>query len=375
MQLKEKKPTRRILFVDRDGVIVEEDQVDSYEKIRFIPHVMEALRTIRRSGDWELVLVSNQDGVGTPSFPMEDFQRVHDRIMETLRGEDVAFDEEWIDFSLPEDNCPGRKPGTAMLSGYLDGSWDIAHSFMIGDRQSDMDLARALGCQGIWFHSGKCGGDRVALETDSWLEVARFLCPDATLCHRTASLERRTKETDIRLRVNIDGSGQGCIETGIGFFDHMLEQIVRHARFDVEAAVKGDLEVDEHHSVEDLALCLGKCVLTALGDKRGISRYGYEVLTMDEVHACVALDFSGRPDFVWEVDFSRQYIGVFPTEMITHFFKSFSNEARCNLYMSVGPGNCHHQAEALFKAFARALRSAVRRLPGSDELPSTKGVL
>ena len=371
----EYKATKRVLFIDRDGVIVEEMQVDSYEKIHFIPHVMEALRTIRRETDFELVLVSNQDGVGTPSFPMDDFQSVHDRILEVLAGEDVAFDDQRIDFSLPEDKCPGRKPGIAMLTDYMNGEWDLAHSFMIGDRESDMQLARNLGCKGIWFHDEKLGGESVVLESSSWLEIAAFLTCGGIKEHRCGRVERRTKETAISLSVDLDGTGRGCISTGIGFFDHMLEQLVRHGRLDVEATVKGDLEVDEHHSVEDTALALGKCVLSALGDKRGISRYGYELLTMDEVHATVALDFSGRPDFVWDVEISRDYVGTFPTELVSHFFKSFSNEARCNLYVSVSQGNAHHQVEAIFKAFARALRMAVRRIPGSNELASTKGVL
>lgn len=368
------KALKKVLFIDRDGVIVDETQVDSLEKIRFIPHVMEALRTIRRQTDYLLVMVSNQDGVGTPSFPMEDFRLCHDRIIQVLEGEDASFDDQRIDFSLPQDGCPGRKPGTAMLADYMDGQYDLENSFMIGDRASDMQLARNLGCSGIWFHEGHEGGEGIVLETSSWLEVASFLT-GCDMEHRKAHIVRTTKETCIDLAVDLDGNGRGRIETGIGFFDHMLEQLVRHGRLDVEAHLEGDTWVDEHHSVEDMALCLGKAVLTALGDKRGIQRYGFDLLCMDEVHCEVSMDFSGRSDLVFDGRFSREYVGSFPTEMIRHFFKSFSNEARCSLYISFSEGNAHHQAEAVFKAFARALRMAVRRIPGSDEVVSTKGVL
>ena len=245
---------------------------------------------------------------------------------------------------------------------------------MIGDRASDMQLARNLGCRGIWFHEGHEGGEGIVLETSSWLEVASFLT-GCDMEHRKAHIVRTTKETSIDLTVDLDGNGRGRIETGIGFFDHMLEQLVRHGRLDVEAHLEGDTWVDEHHSVEDMALCLGKAVLSALGDKRGIQRYGFDLLCMDEVHCEVSMDFSGRSDLVFDGRFSREYVGSFPTEMIRHFFKSFSNEARCSLYISFSEGNAHHQAEAVFKAFARALRMAVRKIPGSDEVVSTKGVL
>lgn len=371
----------RALFIDRDGVIVEERQVDSLEVMHFIPHVMEALRQIRRMTDFELVMVSNQDGVGTPSFPLASYELVQERILEVLRGEDVAFDDINVDFSLPEDKCPGRKPGTAMLSSYMDGGYELDKSFVIGDRLTDMALAKALGARGIWFHAPD--GDPVpddlapviSYESDDWLAIAHFLCGDEVHVHRTARITRKTKETGISLALDIDGSGKGRIRTGIGFFDHMLEQVVKHGRLDVEATCEGDLEVDEHHSVEDMALVFGEAFKTALGDKKGIERYGYEILCMDEVHASVAIDFSGRPCLSWDVDFCREYVGSFPTEMVRHFFKSFSDSAACNLHMEVSAGNCHHQVEALFKAFARAVRRAVRRIPGSDEPASTKGVL
>ena len=371
------KAAKSVLFIDRDGVIVEETQVDSLEKIHFIPHIMEALREIRRKTDFLLVMVSNQDGVNTPSFPYDDFIMAHERILEVLRGEDVFFDDIFIDYSLPCDNCPGRKPGTAMLGEFFSGEYDLSSSFVIGDRATDMKLAQNLGAKGIWFHEKSMDSvpPSVVLETDSWLEIAAYLTNSGIKTHRKASIERETKETRISLSVDLDGSGQGKITTGIGFFDHMLEQIVRHARLDVTSSFTGDLEVDEHHSVEDIALCLGKIISKALGDKKGINRYGYDLLCMDDVHSEVSIDFSGRPDLIFDADFTREYIGTFPVEMIRHFFKSFSNEARCNLYMNVSRGNAHHQAEALFKAFARALRMAIRRIPGSNEVVSSKGVL
>ncbi len=373
------KAKKRVLFIDRDGVLVQECQVDSLERVHFIPHVMEALNHIRKHTDFLFVMVSNQDGVNTPSFPYDDFLIPHNFILETLRGEDIAFDDINIDYSLPEDNCPGRKPGTAMLKEYTADKYDLENSFMIGDRRTDMILARNLGCKGIWLADSPQLDDEirdtVALATDSWLKIASFLCNDDIAEHRKAKVERKTKETEISLSVDLDGTGQGRIETGIGFFDHMLEQIVKHASIDVDVLLKGDTWVDEHHSVEDFALAFGKAVLAALGDKRGINRYGFDLLTMDEVYAEVALDFGGRSDLIWNVSFSRDCIGSFPTEMIKHFFKSFSNEARCNLYVSVSEGNSHHQSEAIFKAFARALRQAVKRRPGSREIVSTKGVL
>lgn len=371
---------KKVLFLDRDGVIVIEDQIDSYERIIYIPHVFEALRRIRRESDFSLVMVSNQDGVGTPAFPYEDYLKCQDRILSTLRGEDIWFDDINVDFSLPEDNCPTRKPGTGMLEEYKGDEYDMASSFMVGDRLTDMMLAKAMGCRGILLN-GEVEvppelADTVALQCASWLDILSFLIPDAeNMAHRTAHLERRTNETDISINLDLDGSGRGEIISGIGFFDHMLSQIVRHSRFDMNGSVKGDAEVDEHHSVEDLAITLGSAILEALGEKRGIERYGYEVLTMDDVVATVALDFSGRPDFIYDVNFKRAYIGTFPTEMVRHFFKSFSDSARMNLYISVTDGNSHHQAEAVFKAFARALRKAVRRIPGSNEISSTKGVL
>ena len=375
------KPRKKALFVDRDGVIVIEDQIDSYEKIIYMPHVFEGLRMISRETDFELVLVSNQDGVGTPSFPFGSFSGPHERIISTLGGEGIVFDDVNIDYSLPSDGCPGRKPGTAMLSPYMDGSYDLGSSFMIGDRLTDMMLARNLGARGIWYTDStepvpEDLSDTVALKTDSWLSIASFLTGGAVKEPRRASVHRVTGETDISISVDLDGSGKGHVHTGIGFFDHMLDQLVKHSRSDMKGEVIGDLSVDEHHTVEDTALSLGSAFLSALGDKRGIERYGYDIVMMDDVAATVAVDFSGRDELIYDVEFTMDYVGSFPTELIRHFFRSFSSAAKCNIYISATRGgNSHHTAEAVFKAFARAVRHAVRRIPGDDSVSSTKGVL
>ncbi len=374
---------KKALFIDRDGVIVQEDQVDSFEKIKYIPHVFEALRGISRNTDYELVLVSNQDGVGTPSFPFEDFAPVHKRIIDTLNGEGIVFDDENIDYSLPADNCPGRKPGIAMLSKYLDGSYDMEHSFMIGDRLTDMMLAKNLGCKGFLLREPNSKPlsyngyeDIVVLSTDSWLDILAYFTDDKSLLDRRADIERDTNETKIHCTVNLDGSGKGEISTGIGFLDHMLSQVQRHSRFDLTIDAKGDLDVDEHHTIEDVAITLGEAIKKALGDKRAIERYGFEIVVMDEVAATIALDFSSRPELTWKVDFSREYIGDMPTEMFKHFFRSFASSSLSSLYISIdNPGDNHHMAEAIFKAFGRALRRSVKRIPGATELPSTKGCL
>ena len=371
---------KKALFIDRDGVIVIEDQIDSFEKIIYMPHVFEALREIGRRTDYELVMVSNQDGVGTPSYPFESFAGPAERIFSTLRGEGIVFDDVNIDFSLPEDNCPGRKPGTAMLEDYMDGSYDLASSFMIGDRLTDMELARNMGCRGILLDRSLDVPaelkDTVALHSPSWLDVAAYLTDDSSLEHRTARVERITKETSISIEVDLDGTGEGHIATGIGFLDHMLDQLVRHSRIDMEGSVKGDLNVDCHHTAEDTALALGEAVRKALGDKRGIERYGSEIVMMDDTAATAAIDFSGRPDLLWDVSFTMEYIGSFPSELIRHFFRSFSAAAGCNIYLSATPGgDSHHTAEALFKAFARSVRKAVRRIPGDQRIASTKGTL
>ncbi len=371
---------KKALFIDRDGVIVVEDQVDSFEKIIYIPHVFEALREISKTGSYELVMVSNQDGVGTPSFPMEDYKKVADRIFMTLEGENIVFDDVNIDFSLPEDCCPGRKPGVAMLGKYMTDEYDMSASFMVGDRLTDMLLARNLGCKGFWLTNEKEipaeYQDIIALKTDNWLDIAHYLTASDILRPRRVSLKRTTKETDIEISLCLDGTGRGSASSGLGFFDHMLDQIIKHSRCDMDIKVDGDLEVDEHHSIEDTALLLGECFIKALGDKRGIERYGFEIVAMDEVAATVAIDFSGRPELVWDVEFKRDRVGDVPTELFKHFFRSFSSSAKCNLYISATKdGDTHHTAEAVFKGFARAVRKAVRRIPGATELPSTKGVL
>ena len=372
---------KKALFVDRDGVIVIEDQIDSFEKIIYMPHVFEALREIGRRTGYELVMVSNQDGVGTPAFPFESFEGPAERIFSTLRGEGIVFDDVNIDFSLPEDGCLGRKPGTAMLEGYMDGSFDLASSFMIGDRLTDMILARNLGAKGIWYTDSAEEippdlQDTIVLKTDSWLSIASFLTCGEVKEHRKASVRRTTNETDVSISIDLDGTGNGHIRTGIGFFDHMLDQLVRHSRCDIFGEARGDLYVDEHHTVEDTALALGAAVLEALGEKRGIERYGFEIVPMDDTAATVAIDFSGRDELMWDVVFSMDYVGSFPTELFRHFFRSFSSAARCNIYVSATRGgDSHHTAEAVFKAFARALRKAVRRIPGDDSVSSTKGVL
>lgn len=371
---------KKVLFIDRDGVIVKERQVDTYESIEYIPHVFEALREISKRTDFSLVMVSNQDGVGTRSFTYEGFSGPAERIFSTLRGEGIVFDDINIDLSFPEDGLPTRKPGTGMIDRYRELPYDMESSFMIGDRLTDMMLASSMGCRGFLLDSSLTVPDElkstVALQTSSWLDIAAYLVDDGSLCHRTAEIRRRTNETDIILSIDLDGTGEGCFETGIGFFDHMLSQIVRHSRFDINGSCKGDTFVDEHHSAEDTALVLGEAVRKALGDKRGIERYGYEIVMMDDVVATVALDFSGRPELMWDVDFTMEYIGDFPSELIRHFFRSFSSASLCNISVSATKGgNSHHTAEAVFKAFARAMRKAVRRIPGDTRVVSTKGVL
>ena len=375
------KDRKKVLFIDRDGVIVNETQVDSFEKIVYIPHVFEAMREISRRSDYLLVMVSNQDGVGTPLFPYEDYIGPAERIFDTLRGEGIVFDDIHIDFSLPEENSPMRKPGTGMIDSYRSDEYDMSKSFVIGDRITDMMLARNMGCRGFLLNGPEVEvpedlASTVVMHTSDWLDIAAYLVDDKSLAHRKASVSRKTLETDIDISIDIDGTGVGRIITGIGFFDHMMDQVVRHSRFDASGSVKGDLDVDFHHTVEDTALALGNAVLKALGDKRGIERYGSEIVMMDDTVATAAIDFSGRPEFIFDAEFSLPMIGDFPSELIRHFFRSFAAEAKCNLYLSARKGgDSHHTAEALFKAFARAMRKAVRRIPGDSRVASTKGVL
>ena len=367
------KDRKKVLFIDRDGVIVNETQVDSFEKIVYIPHVFEAMREISRRSDYLLVMVSNQDGVGTPLFPYEDYIGPAERIFDTLRGEGIVFDDIHIDFSLPEENSPMRKPGTGMIDSYRSDEYDMSKSFVIGDRITDMMLARNMGCRGFLLNGPEVEvpedlASTVVMHTSDWLDIAAYLVDDKSLAHRKASVSRKTLETNIDISIDIDGTGVGKIITGIGFFDHMMDQVVRHSRFDASGSVKGDFDVDFHHTVEDTALALGSAVLKALGDKRGIERYGSEIVMME--------DFSGRPEFIFDAEFSLPMIGDFPSELIRHFFRSFAAEARCNLFLSARKGgDSHHTAEALFKAFARAMRKAVKRIPGDSRVASTKGVL
>ena len=355
---------QRILFIDRDGTLIQEpydEQVDSFEKLRFVPGVFRGLGLIRRELDFKFVMVSNQDGLGTDSFPENTFWPVHNFVLQTLAGEGIIFDAIHIDRHFPEDNHPDRKPGIGMLKEYLDNdAYDLKGSYVIGDRATDRQLAENLGCQA--FILGEEGLD--------WDRIAELLFAG----ERTATVTRKTKETDIQISLNLDGHGRCDISTGLGFFDHMLEQIGKHSSSDLFIRTKGDLHVDEHHTIEDTALALGECLLKALGDKRGIERYGY-TLPMDDCLCSVALDFGGRPWLVWDVRFERERIGDVPTEMFLHFFKSLSDAARMNLNIKAEGTNEHHKIEGIFKAFARSLRMAVKRDIYHYDLPSTKGVL
>lgn len=353
---------KRILFIDRDGTILVEpadEQIDSYEKFQFLPGVISALKFLRQHTDFLFVMVSNQDGLGTDSYPEADFWPTQNLMLDILRGEGIEFDAIHIDRSFPEDNLPTRKPGTAMLTNYMNGEYDLAGSYVIGDRQSDAQLAVNLGCQSLIL-----GQDM------DWQKITELLFAG----ERTAQVRRTTRETDIDVRVNLDGNGKSDIETGLGFFDHMLEQIAKHGMIDLYIRCKGDLQVDEHHTIEDTALALGECILKALGDKRGIERYGY-CLPMDDCLCQVALDFGGRPWLVWNAEFHRERVGEMPTEMFLHFFKSLSDSARMNLNIQAQGENEHHKIEGIFKALARSLRMAVRRDISHFQLPSSKGVL
>ncbi len=371
---------KRLLVIDRDGTIIAEPpvdfQVDSLAKLHFLPGAIGALSQIARL-DYSLVMATNQDGLGTASFPEEDFWPAHNLMMETLQGEGVCFDQVLIDRSMPADNAPTRKPRTGMFSAYMSGGYDLVDSFVIGDRLTDMELAANLGAQGILLQPLETGremvagkGLPVALITDDWGEIATFL----RLGDRRASVRRTTRETDIALTLDLDGQGPRGISTGLGFLDHMLDQITHHGGVSLELSCKGDLNVDEHHTMEDVAIALGEAIDKALGRKIGIGRYGF-ALPMDESSALVLLDFGGRSDFEWDVKFSGERIGDVPTQMLKHFFKSLSVAARANIHISARGDNDHHLAEGIFKAFARALRAAVRRDPFSYELPSSKGVL
>lgn len=362
---------KRYLFVDRDGTLVaepEDEQVDAFTKLKFLPGVFTELGRICRETDYDLVMVTNQDGLGTPSFPEETFWPVHQFILEALQGEGIVFSEVLIDRSFPADNLPTRKPRTGLLTAYLNNpEVDLAGSFVIGDRETDMQLAENLGCKGLGI--GASFRSPAAVPVDSWKDIAAFLLRE----NRQATVVRETRETRIRLDLSLDGAGSSSVSTGLGFFDHMLDQICRHGRIEMNLMVEGDLEVDEHHTVEDTGLVLGEAFRKALGDKRGISRYGFE-LPMDDSDARVLIDFGGRPYFKWKADFRREKVGDVPTELFSHFFKSFSDAAACNLHIRASGENEHHKIEAIFKAFARALRMAVSQDGGGD-IPSTKEVI
>ncbi|MDR0431625.1 MAG: bifunctional histidinol-phosphatase/imidazoleglycerol-phosphate dehydratase HisB [Tannerellaceae bacterium] len=374
---------KKALFIDRDGTLVVEPpvdyQLDSLEKLEFYPKVFRNLHFIRKQLDYEFVMVTNQDGLGTPSFPEETFWPVHNKMLKAFEGEGITFDDILIDRSFPEENSPGRKPRTGMLTRYLTGEYDLPNSFVIGDRLTDIELAKNLGTKSIWLRNPEGATDELAahggvlspsLVTDDWDTITEYIFAG----ERRATICRDTQETSIRIDVNLDGNGHTDIATGVGFFDHMLDQIGKHSGIDLTIQVKGDLEVDEHHTIEDTGLALGEALLQALGNKRGIERYGY-TLPMDDCLCSVALDFGGRPWLVWDADFKREKIGDMPTEMFPHFFKSLSDAARMNLNIKAEGYNEHHKIEGIFKALARSLKMAIRRDIYKYELPSTKGVI
>lgn len=372
---------KKVLFIDRDGTIVIEPpvdyQLDAFEKLEFYPKAIRNLYFIRQKLDFEFAMVTNQDGLGTPSFPEDTFWPVHNLVLNTLRNEGVTFDEIFIDRSFPEDNAPTRKPRTGMLTRYLNNEdYDLAGSFVIGDRATDVELAKNLGSKAILLQDDKeCLKEKnleevCSLATTDWDRVAEFLFAG----ERTAEVQRTTKETDIRIRLNLDGNGTCHINTGLGFFDHMLEQIGKHGGIDLDITVKGDLEVDEHHTIEDTAIALGECIYQALGSKRGIERYGF-CLPMDDCLCQVSLDFGGRAWLVWDAEFHREKIGDMPTEMFLHFFKSLSDSARMNLNIKAEGQNEHHKIEGIFKALARSIKMAVRRDIYHYEVPSSKGCI
>ncbi len=350
---------KKILFIDRDGTILkepEDEQIDSFQKFQFVPGAIGALSFIAAHTDYQFVLVSNQDGLGTDSYPESDFWPTHNLMLDILKGEGIEFAAQHIDRSFPEDNLPTRKPGTSMLAQYInDAEVDMSDCYVIGDRENDRLLAQNLGCRYLF---------------PDWEKVREIVLAGS----RVAEVRRTTKETDIYIRVGLDGNGESNISTGLGFFDHMLEQIAKHGNIDLTVTCNGDLHVDEHHTIEDTALALGTCLLKALGDKRGIERYGF-ALPMDDCLCQVALDFGGRPWLVWNAEFRREKIGEMPTEMFLHFFKSLSDAAQMNLNIKAEGSNEHHKIEGIFKAFARALKMAVKRDVEHFNLPSSKGVL
>lgn len=372
---------KKVLFIDRDGTIIVEPptdfQIDSLEKLEFLPKALSNLRKISEATDYELVMVTNQDGLGSESFPEETFWPAHLKMMKTLEGENIHFKNVCVDRTFEHENAPTRKPNTGLLKQYIEGGYDLPNSFVLGDRLSDMQLAVNLGAKGILILNempATVSDEQkraTALLTTDWDKIYEFL----KLPARTATVQRDTKETKINVQLNLDGTGQSTMDTGLGFFDHMLDQLAKHSGADITIKVEGDLHIDEHHTIEDTALALGEAFAAALGDKRGTNRYGF-LLPMDEALAQVAIDFSGRPWLVWDASFKRERVGEMPTEMFMHFFKSFSDGSKCNLNIKCEGDNEHHKIEAIFKGWAKAIKMAITRdVNAMDNLPSTKGVL
>ena len=373
---------KKLLFIDRDGTLIVEppisEQVDRFDQIEFLPRVIQNLSFIRHKLDYDFIIVSNQDGLGTHANPLERFTEINDLVMKIFHTEGVDFEESYFDEHTKEDNHPNRKPGTGMLKKFIDGNgteYDLANSYVIGDRMTDVELAKNLGCKSILIDAEKTAEARdndakPDFVVRNWDEIAAYLFAG----ERVATVQRTTKETDIYIKVDLDGTGKADIASGLGFFDHMLEQIAKHSGMDLTIKVKGDLEVDEHHTIEDTGIALGECILQALGNKRGIGRYGF-CLPMDDCLCQVALDFGGRPWLVWDAEFHRERVGDMPTEMFLHFFKSFSDSARINLNIKAEGDNEHHKIEGIFKALARSLKMAINRDIHHFELPSSKGVL
>ena len=379
---------KKLLLIDRDGTLINEApptyQLDSFEKLSFYPNVFEYMTKIAAELDYELVMITNQDGLGTDTFPEHTFWPVHNFVMKSFESEKVIFSNVLIDKTFPHENAPTRKPGTGMLTQYINNeAYDLANSFVIGDRITDIQLAKNLGCKGIWLNIDENLGvaeiqdtvealkeDTIALSTPNWKDIYEFLKQPA----RISAHVRKTNETNISIQLNLDGTGKSDIKTGLHFFDHMLHQVARHSGVDLQLLCEGDLHIDEHHTMEDTAIALGEAFAKALGEKRGIERYGF-LLPMDDCLAQAAIDFGGRPWLVWKVKFKRNKIGDVPTEMFEHFFKSFTDAAKCNLNIKAKGDNEHHKIESVFKAFAKAIKMAVKRDINNNQLPSTKGML
>ncbi len=376
---------KRVLFIDRDGTLIKEpadEQIDAFDKLEFYPKVFQYLSRIAKELDFEIVMITNQDGLGTNVYPEESFWPVHNFVIKAFEAEGIVFKEQFIDRTFAKDNAPTRKPNTGLLKNYFSPDYDLANSFVIGDRLTDIELAKNLGSKGIFINDQTHLGTNeitvqrdtleacITLESNDWEAIYKFLKSDA----RTGSLERNTNETKIKIDLNLDGTGKSNIDTGLAFFDHMLDQIARHGQLDLDIKVKGDLEVDEHHTIEDTAIAIGEVFAKTLGNKLGIERYGF-ALPMDDCLAQATIDFGGRNWLVWEVEFKREMVGKMPTEMFYHFFKSFTDGAKCNLNIKAEGQNEHHKIEAIFKAFAKSIKMAVKRDVEKMVLPSTKGMM